>query len=276
MELIITLPDEFIEDYSKDRFRDSLLRILGDAKRAGTVLTGNLDRELIDVLLPGIVDAVAKSRATANGKEIQVVGNPGGIRDLEDYEARRSAKEMLDSEIMREMADPLVISQQRGPAPFVMVRGGNGYKMSDPRPARACEGHDWRHEFPGPYTFDETVADLVWDRDCNTVLTAITDGYDDIPDTVMQSLVNAMNGNEELGKFHLGAPKLVASESDCYIEFCVDGVVKRLDVRGWGQLTGPKKFEPAVAAQLQEDFGQYVLICLKQINLDEHETKKEA
>lgn len=87
MELIITLPDEFIEDYSKDRFRDSLLRILGDAKRAGTVLTGNMDRELIDVLLPGIVDAVAKSRATANGKEIQVVGNPGGIRDLDDYEA---------------------------------------------------------------------------------------------------------------------------------------------------------------------------------------------
>lgn len=275
MELIITLPDEFIEDYSKDSFRDSLMRILGDAKRAGTVLTGNYERELIDVLLPGLVDAIAKSRATANGKEIQVLNIPGGIKDLDDYEMRRSAKETIDKEIMREMTDPLAISQQRGPAPFVMVRGGNGYKMSDPRPARAGDGHNWRHEFPGPYTFDETVSDLVWDRDCNTVLTSITTGYDDIPNAVMQSLVNAMNGKEVIGKFHLGAPKLVTSESECYVEFCVEGVVKRLDIRGWGQLTGPRKFEPAVAAQLQEDFGQYVLICVKQINLDETETKKE-
>jgi hypothetical protein len=275
MELIITLPDEFINDYSKDGFRDSLMRILGDAKRAGTVLTGNMDRELIDVLLPGLVDAIAKSRATANGKEIQVLNIPGGIKDLDDYEKRRSAKEAVDREIMRELTDPLVISQQRGPEPFVMVRGGNNYKMSAPRPARACEGHDWRHEFPGPYTFDETVADLVWDRDCNTVLDAVTTGFDDVPEAVMKSLVKAMNGETEVERAHLGEPKLVTSDSECYLEFCVDGVVKHLDVRGWGRLTGPSNFEPAVAAQLQEDFGRYVLICLNQINLDETETKKE-
>lgn len=133
---------------------------------------------------------------------------------------------------------------------------------------------DWKNYFTAPFVFDKM--EYVFDKGMNMVLqyaglnnqTAQFENLDSIT-TQLESLVSEMNGTPSLLSAAFYNPKLVGTSSEAYIEFSLDkdGThVARLEIRGWGYLTGHKGLPPQTAAAVQDALGQYVVKCMTDIN----------
>lgn len=58
-------------------------------------------------------------------------------------------------------------------------------------------------------------------------------------------------------------PEYTGTNTDSTIKFTVDGTEVVLNVRGWGFLTGYKKLPNNTAAEIQDEFGKFVIECIK-------------
>ena len=123
---------------------------------------------------------------------------------------------------------------------------------------------NWQDYFKPPFHNDSIVPEIVWDSMGHRVITTGMD-YNDVPDEVMEILANAMNGTPiPEHPYTFGNPKYVGTPVDSYVEFTHDGQTYRLNIRGWGYLTGELKLDYVKAGRIQDAFGAFVVECMKQ------------
>lgn len=122
---------------------------------------------------------------------------------------------------------------------------------------------DWKDYFTAPFHTDGYG--YIWDSAGHTIL---MDGYDILSDSAFNALAHAMNGEPIIGHPYIfGNPKCVHSLSDSYVEFENGGETYKLDIRGWGYLTGTCGLHPEDAAEVQDAFGAFVAKCMEAANV---------
>lgn len=122
---------------------------------------------------------------------------------------------------------------------------------------------DWKDYFTAPFYTDGYG--YIWDSAGHTVL---MDGYDILSDSAYNALAHAMNGEPIIGHPYIfGNPKCVGFRSDSYVEFETGDETYKLDIRGWGYLTGTCGLDSEDAAKVQDAFGAFVVKCMEAANV---------
>lgn len=121
---------------------------------------------------------------------------------------------------------------------------------------------DWKDYFTAPFHTDGYG--YILDSAGHPVL---MDGYDILSDSAYNALAHAMNGEPIIGHPYIfGNPKYVGSLSDSYVEFENGDETYKLDIRGWGYLTGRCGLDSGDAAKVQDAFGAFVVKCMEAAN----------
>lgn len=128
----------------------------------------------------------------------------------------------------------------------------------------------WSKYFKAPFHNDRYDPGTIWDSAGNRVTTPTMDTIDsstDAADRCMEIIVKALNarceGKEPTEKAKFVNPEYTGTNTDSTIRFTVDGTEVVLNVRGWGFLTGYKKLPNNTAAEIQDEFGKFVIECIK-------------
>ena len=136
--------------------------------------------------------------------------------------------------------------------------------------------YNWTKYFIPPFHNDAICVDTIWDSAGNRTTTSQSDAaFDGSADAHFQAIANALNaavnGTAFPPKMSFGHPVYEGTQCDAVVKFRADGKEIELDVRGWGFLTGRKRLHPNDAAAIQDEFGKFIVECIKSINSDEYE-----
>lgn len=133
---------------------------------------------------------------------------------------------------------------------------------------------NWTKYFIPPFHNDAICVDTIWDstgnRTTNSKSEAAFNGSADAHFQAIAAAMNAvLNGTALPPKMSFGHPVYEGSQLDSVVKFKADGQEIELDVRGWGFLTGRKRLNPYDAAAIQDEYGKFIVECIKSINSDE-------
>lgn len=134
--------------------------------------------------------------------------------------------------------------------------------------------YNWTKYFIPPFHTDDIIVDIIWDsagnRTTGSQSEAAFDGSADAHFQAIAAAMNAMlNGTALPSKMSFGHPVYEGTQCDSVVKFKADGQEIELDIRGWGFLTGRKRLNPYDAAAIQDEFGKFIVECIKSINSDE-------
>lgn len=138
----------------------------------------------------------------------------------------------------------------------------------------AMNNANWTKYFIPPFHNDAICVDTIWDSTGNRTTTSKSDAaFDGSADAHFQAIAAAMNavlnGTALPPKMSFGHPVYEGTQCDAVVKFKADGQEIELDIRGWGFLTGRKRLNPYDAAAIQDEYGKFIVECIKSINSDE-------
>lgn len=133
---------------------------------------------------------------------------------------------------------------------------------------------NWRKYFIPPFHNDAICVDTIWDSSGNRTTNSKSEAaFNGSADAYFQAIAAAMNavlnGTALPPKMSFGHPVYEGSQCDSVVKFKADGQEIELDIRGWGFLTGRKRLNPYDAAVIQDEYGKFIVECIKSINSDE-------
>lgn len=133
---------------------------------------------------------------------------------------------------------------------------------------------NWRKYFIPPFHNDAICVDTIWDSSGNRTTNSKSEAaFNGSADAYFQAIAAAMNavlnGTALPPMMSFGHPVYEGSQCDSVVKFKADGQEIELDIRGWGFLTGRKRLNPYDAAVIQDEYGKFIVECIKSINSDE-------
>lgn len=132
----------------------------------------------------------------------------------------------------------------------------------------------WKKYFIPPFHNDQYCIDTIWDsagtRTTSSKCDAAFTGTADEHFKAIAAAMNAtLNGTELPPKMSFGQPEYIGTQTDAIVKFKANGEEIELDVRGWGFLCGRKRLDPNKAAEIQNEYGRFIVDCINSINLDQ-------
>lgn len=132
---------------------------------------------------------------------------------------------------------------------------------------------NWKKYFIPPFEADTYDPGIILDSTSTIIASATPEmeeqTNDDPVDTerAMRAVVDAMNaiceGKTPATDVHFENPEYVGTHTKSIVKFKAFGLDMSFYVRGWGYLTGPSNLSSDDAAKIQDEFGEFIVECIK-------------
>lgn len=132
---------------------------------------------------------------------------------------------------------------------------------------------NWKKYFIPPFEADTYDPGIIWDSSPSIIASStaemdeLTNNDQEDTERAMRGVVDAMNavceGKTPATDVPFENPEYLGTHTNSIVKFKAFGLDMSFCVRGWGYLTGPSKLSSDDATKIQDEFGEFIVECIK-------------